>query len=550
MKQHPIMHMKHDTINSSDAGGIGQFFSEYIAHLFSAKTLDRMESTVSRHPVGLLVIQMEDFFNLAHACGEVTALRILQILQQEASALFERFFPACSLITLEAYTLHELLFCFQLPEPMIARLPDMVTAYRFCLSEAVHQQARDMTRQPLCIQAGCAWIAGQERMDFYRTLFRAFCDARFLAQGRQADGGFEPENICLLSASADTPPEDSRNISGSPSTIEELARSALVVQPDTPVNVVRVMLANQPPMASVIIVDHHRPVGLVMHYELGRKLGTRYGVSLYYHREVTRLMDRSPLIVEHDTPVEEVAKAAMGREPAKVYDDILVTREGVFEGTVSVQRLLDHLAEVQVRIAMGASPLTGLPGNVAIEQEINRRAGQHIASSMIYIDLDNFKVFNDVYGFDRGDKMLLFTATVIREAVEKAGEKGDFVGHVGGDDFMVISGPSVAEGIGNTITGHFEREIPAFYDDEDRRRGYIIGKGRDGVEGKFPFVSVSIGIIDCAFDAPVSMNDLSHRVAGIKQFAKSKPGNACVRDRRTPLGALDMTAALSPDEPA
>jgi diguanylate cyclase (GGDEF)-like protein len=317
--------------------------------------------------------------------------------------------------------------------------------------------------------------------------------------------------------------------------LRDLVRPSLTAGPDTRVQTVEEMLSDRPPMSSVVIVSETTPVGLVMNYNLGRQLGTRYGFALFYQREIARLMDPEPLVVDIADPVEEVAKAATNRENAKIYDDIIVTENGAFAGTISVQKMLDHLAEIQVKIAMGANPLTGMPGNVAIEQEINRRSANGIPSSLIYLDLDNFKVYNDAYGFENGDRMILLTARTIREAVERAG--GDaFVGHVGGDDFVIISEQELAETVATAIASRFEKAVPDLYKDADRERGRIFGKGRDGVEREFPLVSVSIGIVDCAFQSAFTMEELSHRVAEIKKYAKSVPGNNFVRDRRTPIG--------------
>ncbi|GBC61757.1 GGDEF domain-containing protein [Desulfonema ishimotonii] len=199
--------------------------------------------------------------------------------------------------------------------------------------------------------------------------------------------------------------------------------------------------------------------------------------------------------------------------------------------------MLDYLAEIQVQIAMGANPLTGLPGNVVIEQEISRRSDNKIRSSLIYIDLDNFKVYNDVYGFEKGDQVILFTARTLRQAVQSESETDSFIGHVGGDDFIIISPRDKARKISARITGIFEKDVKIFYGEPDRDRGYIIGRGRDGIRREFPLISVSIGIVDCEFREAFTMDELSSRVAEIKKYAKSIPGNAFVRDRRKPLGS-------------
>jgi hypothetical protein len=111
-----------------------------------------------------------------------------------------------------------------------------------------------------------------------------------------------------------------------------------------------------------------------MSHHMDRALSTRYGISLYYQRSVTRIMDPSPLVVDGGMAAQTVARLAMNREKFKIYDHIVVTEKGLLSGIVSVQALIDTLAAVQVEMAKGANPLSGLPGNVAIEQEIEKRS--------------------------------------------------------------------------------------------------------------------------------------------------------------------------------
>ena len=332
------------------------------------------------------------------------------------------------------------------------------------------------------------------------------------------------------------PPTRKHGVSCS-TPVKELVHESLTVAPGAPIREVKRLLENAPPMANVVVVEGKTPVGLLMNYELGRHLSTKYGLSLYYDRDVARLMDRRPLVVEAGMPVEETAAVAMGRKARNIYDDVIVTERGAYLGTVSVQTMLDTMAKAHVEIAKGSNPLTGLAGNVAIEQEIARRANEKQPGSLVYIDLDNFKVYNDVYGFKNGDRIILYTAEIIRRAEADYGDPEDFIGHVGGDDFILVGDMSRAETLCREICRMFGEGVGKFYNNKDQERGYIIGKGRDGKEGRFPLVSVSIGYIDCTFELPFAMEDLSRRVAEVKKYAKSRPGNSFVKDRRAPLGS-------------
>lgn len=320
------------------------------------------------------------------------------------------------------------------------------------------------------------------------------------------------------------------------SPINDLAETPRQVPPHASVGEVKQFFDGNESIQAVAVVRDGRPEGLLMRHHLDHVLSTPYGLALFLRRDVTRIMDPSPLAVEWDTPVEVAAQAAMARGRDKLYDPMLVTCRGRLTGMVSVQRILDALACVQVEMAKGANPLTGLPGNVAIEREIARRAATARPTSFIYIDLDNFKVFNDVYGFQDGDKAILLTARILGEALAANGGEEDFLGHVGGDDFVILCAAASVGPVCRAAIEAFAAASPALYSPEDRERGYIEGQGRDGRVGRFELLTISMGVIDCAFATPVTMDELGLRAAAIKKYAKSKTGNSFVRDRRAPLG--------------
>ncbi|EPR43671.1 diguanylate cyclase/phosphodiesterase with CBS domain containing protein [Desulfovibrio sp. X2] len=317
--------------------------------------------------------------------------------------------------------------------------------------------------------------------------------------------------------------------------VRELAEKAYDVPAATKVSEVKELLQGKEPISAVVVAEEGRPVGLVMSHHLDRALSTRYGMSLYFHREITRIMDASAMIVEGGEPVENVAKASMNRDKYKIYDHIVVTEAGRLAGIVSVQKILDTLAAVQVEMAKGANPLTGFPGNVAIETELERRSQAGLPFSIVYADLDNFKVYNDTYGFKDGDNVLLLLAKIMSWAVKRHGVPGeDFVGHVGGDDFVLICSQERAERICRGIVRCFGRQVRGCYCEEVRNRGSIIAKDRNGEIASFPLVSVSLAVVDCA--GACTLSAIGNRAAEMKKYVKSLPGNSFARDRRGPVG--------------
>ncbi len=315
--------------------------------------------------------------------------------------------------------------------------------------------------------------------------------------------------------------------------VRELVEPAHQVSTEARTREVKQMLDSQP-ISGLVVVDRGKPVGLVMSHALDRQLGTYYGTALYWERSVSRVMDAAPLIVEGSAPVEQVAKTAMNRDRFKLYDHIIVTEEGYLAGIVSVQKMLDALARVQVEMARGMSPLTGLPGNVALEQEIESRCSGANSAAFVYVDLDHFKVYNDTYGFEAGDKVILLMGRILVWALRRHGGPDAFVGHVGGDDFVLITTPERAERVCQAVVRCFARLVPHCYSPEDRQRGYVQGKDRNGNPGRFPLISVSMAIVDCL--GRCDLGQISQRAAEVKRYAKSLPGNVHVRDRRLPLG--------------
>ena len=177
------------------------------------------------------------------------------------------------------------------------------------------------------------------------------------------------------------------------------------------------------------------------------------------------------------------------------------------------------------------SPLTGLPGNVSIEQELARRMGAGDACGLLWLDLDNFKGFNDLYGFARGDDVINFLADVLREATDDV--DGAFVGHIGGDDFVAVCRPGDVESLAATIVERFDAGIGSHYDPDDAARGRIRVQDRQGREVEYPLVSISIGAATTEHRDLADHRELVELATEMKEFAKKRPGSVVAVDRRS-----------------
>lgn len=186
-------------------------------------------------------------------------------------------------------------------------------------------------------------------------------------------------------------------------------------------------------------------------------------------------------------------------------------------------------------IAKDNNPLTGLPGNRAISIKLqNLIINQNeLKFAVIYADLDNFKPYNDIYGFSKGDEIILYTAKLLEESLKKYSNSNiDFLGHIGGDDFILITVPENIENICNNITKKFDEDAPSFYNETDRKQGFIISKDREGNIKKFKFLSISLAVVTNSKRSFESITDVSKVAAEVKKVAKSKEGSSWYVDKR------------------
>jgi diguanylate cyclase (GGDEF)-like protein len=180
------------------------------------------------------------------------------------------------------------------------------------------------------------------------------------------------------------------------------------------------------------------------------------------------------------------------------------------------------------------SPLTGLPGNIRIQEEIERQVREARPFAVLYCDLDNFKTYNDQKGFVRGDRLIQSTARIIQDAIVEFDPGEGFVGHVGGDDFVAVVNPDIAEQVAKRICERFDGSRSGFYESEDLDRGFIRMEDRKGVMQDVPLVAISVGIATTARRAFAHYGEAVAVATEMKQFAKRDAGSSYAVDRRAP----------------
>lgn len=179
------------------------------------------------------------------------------------------------------------------------------------------------------------------------------------------------------------------------------------------------------------------------------------------------------------------------------------------------------------------SPLTALPGNVQIQTELKKRLLRKDPFQVFYLDLDNFKAYNDVYGFLKGDEIIKLTARVITKNMHTLEEADVFVGHIGGDDFVAITDESVSyDKICQDIIAEFDKEVIKYFNEEDIERGYVEVSNRKGVIEQFPLTSISIGVVVADKKRFSNILEIGEVGAQVKHMAKTTMGSSYAIDRR------------------
>lgn len=189
-----------------------------------------------------------------------------------------------------------------------------------------------------------------------------------------------------------------------------------------------------------------------------------------------------------------------------------------------------------------ANPLTGLPGNLAIAREVQRRLTNGTPFGAMYLDIDHFKGFNDHYGYARGDRAISLLAHVLCETVDRLGDPGDFVGHIGGDDFVVICRSDRAEAIARAVVHDFKSGVAALHDAGDLAAGYLLTRSRTGEIAKVPLLSLTVALIAEAAGRFSHHAAMSDALAELKHHGKRQGGSIIVVERRAPGGLATLSS--------
>ncbi len=218
--------------------------------------------------------------------------------------------------------------------------------------------------------------------------------------------------------------------------------------------------------------------------------------------------------------------------------ELLNVKQGVDDYLIKPPDPLDLRIRVELAIrraqySFSATPLTGLPGGRIIEDTLKDKIKRDVAFSFGYIDIDNFKYFNDVYGYVKGDNVIMHTAYLLYTTIKKFGNRDDFIGHIGGDDFIFITTADRYQDICRNFILGFERTMPFHYTDEDRIRGFIIARDRTHKIRKIPLMSVTVALLDRNNASKFgNILEINERISEVKRYLKPMAGSKFMVDRR------------------
>jgi len=199
-----------------------------------------------------------------------------------------------------------------------------------------------------------------------------------------------------------------------------------------------------------------------------------------------------------------------------------------------IQEMMLKIKDSQQRY-LDASPLTRLPGNMAIEQVLQGKMEHGEKFALCYIDLDDFKAYNDRYGYAKGSDLIKMTGEVLYRSKDEYAEAQDFVGHIGGDDFVLITSPDIVEQVCKAIISEFDSLISDYYHADDLEKGFIEGTDRYGVKRRFPIMSISIAVVSDVKRSFTSPIEIAKVATEIKDYVKSLPGSNYLIDRRVTM---------------
>ncbi|MFT6208301.1 MAG: diguanylate cyclase (GGDEF)-like protein [Colwellia sp.] len=355
-------------------------------------------------------------------------------------------------------------------------------------------------------------IETKEEFEVLRELGMVYCQGFFLAKPSKIPTRTYPTlDICSYSE------KESRL-----GTIATLVTSALTINVNQSVNDAYDIFIQNPHIHAIPVLNRKKPIGMIYRSELMQSYSDIYGRALFSKKMAIDIMFNKPMIIEHTMPLEQVSALLTARANSEYSHPSIIIENGHYIGVVSPRDLLRSITDLKLEKARYANPLTGLPGNVVIEKEIDYMLSKQKSFHLAYLDLNHFKPFNDIYGYAKGDLLLKALANCI---MINTNNKHCFVGHIGGDDFIIMFKNNNVEIICQKILRDFAKQSLVYISkDHQIQQGYS-SLDRRGNDVFHPLVSLAIGVIQRDAACCTSYHQIADLASKAKSEAKKESGN-------------------------
>jgi diguanylate cyclase (GGDEF)-like protein len=309
----------------------------------------------------------------------------------------------------------------------------------------------------------------------------------------------------------------------SQTTAHKLLTYVEPVHPDTLIDHIFERFNVNPALRIIPVVKNSVPLGLINRYHFIDRFSKPFQRELHSKKPCSDLIQGDPLLVEKGMPIEELSHFMAEADSRHFADGFIITENGRYIGVSSGQDLLRELTQMQLEAARYANPLTLLPGNVPINEHIERLLLANTPFVACYCDLDHFKPFNDTYSYRKGDEMIQLTGRILSWACDP---KLDFIGHIGGDDFILLLQSRDWKSRCEQALRSFEQAAELLFKEEHLAAGGYYSEGRDGNVKFHPLTSLSIGAIQVAPRQFLSHHEVSAAMTDAKKMAKKTSGNS------------------------
>lgn len=278
-------------------------------------------------------------------------------------------------------------------------------------------------------------------------------------------------------------------------------------------------------LAALPVIDEANQVkGMLWRNEFMALYASRFGRELYGRKAIQSFMDKHPIVVETSLPLKKLSYQITSQQSQQQRSLFIITENNRYRGVGSLMELLRRITDMQITTARHANPLSGLPGNVPLSEHIREMIEQNRDVTVCYFDLDNFKPYNDIYGYSKGDQVITLTAKTLMENINL---DIDFIGHVGGDDFIIVFESPDWRQRCQTMLEDFSALHNQFYHLRHLQQKGIHAIDRHGRETFYPLLSLSIGAIRLKdFSGIGTESDLSECASKAKSLAKKISGNS------------------------